>query len=146
MWQPLASMPFAVEKHIAVELKDEIYIAGGKRFQCYNHTRDAWSVKSNISGGSAQSLAKSNDILYAITTNWTIYQYDTNRDTWATVIQSEKCQHSNVEIVPTNFRLVFSRVLAESLQRSIIPTKFSYCARMGSIMFLKSVQRQTSSV
>lgn len=81
-------MPYESYDYTVVELNGMIYVGDrgdrGDRFQCYNPNRDSWSIKASLPVGKL-NLAKSENLIYAIESNWTVHQYDTNRNIWTTV-------------------------------------------------------------
>lgn len=90
VWQSCQSMPSGCFNYVAIDFNGKIYVAGGcdfigeyeHIFHCYDPTSDSWSVKATFETPKQPWLAKTNEFLYAIGTDWTIHQYDANQDEW----------------------------------------------------------------
>lgn len=86
-WQSLQQMPVALYEYDAVEINGKIFVASGNDLYCYEPDNDSWAVKSkNATTMNVPWFAKYKEYLYAIESNWNVHRYDTNQDTWTTVI------------------------------------------------------------
>lgn len=78
-------MPVASSDYAAAELNGKIYVAIGSYFFWYDTSNDSWSRRSETTFVNELWLAKSNEVIYAIESNWTIHKYNANQNAWTTV-------------------------------------------------------------
>lgn len=124
---------------VLIEFQGKIYVADGTLFFCYNPDNNSWSAKANISTDDKPWLAKTEDRLFAIESNWAIHQYEENQNKWTTVwiFPSTKQICFSTKIVYPNFRLDGSVILERSRASSAIATKSTFCARLAISKFWK---------
>lgn len=96
LWKSCKSTQLSEFNCGAVELNGKIYVAIDSNFFFYDPTSGLWAKRANFKTAEADQpwLAKSNGLLYAIESNWTIHRYNANKNAWTTVIEF----NGNVEI------------------------------------------------
>lgn len=127
IWQSCEPLPFGPNKYTAVELNGMIYVAWFSDFYRYDTPKDLLSKIEAAGTAGTPSFAKSNELIYAIESNWTIHQYDAIQNEWTTVIEIiENVQIQILKIQIYVFRLGGSATLEQLKGFSAIAIKFTY--------------------